>query len=84
MKLRAEIRDLKRQIKYLNDPSKNSIFKFTNPEAAITESAKKSLSLTNYLEDGSLEMYKIDHRAIRTNNHNRKKNNSLTLEPKAQ
>lgn len=36
MKLRAEIRDLKRQIKYLSDPNKNSIFKFTNPEVGIS------------------------------------------------
>lgn len=31
LKLKAEIVELKKQIKFLNDPQKHSIFKFTNP-----------------------------------------------------
>jgi hypothetical protein len=32
MKLKSEIQGLKRQIKFLSDPNKNSIFKYTNPD----------------------------------------------------
>jgi hypothetical protein len=57
-KLKAEIVGLKKQIKFLSDPQKHSIFNFTNPEVIIEKvhhpSTKKSLSLANYLEEGSL------------------------------
>lgn len=88
MKLRYEIQGLKKQIKYLMDPSKYSIFKFTNPESGremiqIAESSKnKSLSMTNYLEDGSLDTRRFGNRVLMTNSHSRRKNISMTLEIK--
>lgn len=80
--MKAEIAELKKQIKFLSDPQKHSIFKFTNPEAIIENahhpSTKKSLSLANYLEEGSLELKPIGNRLLMTNAR-RRKNNSQTL-----
>lgn len=74
LRLRAEVQELKKQVRFLSDPANNSIFKFTNPED-LQPPGKKSSSLTHYLHDASVEL-----KPAATNCQQRRKNNSLTLQ----
>ncbi len=79
LRLRAEVQELKRQVRFLSDPAHNSIFKFTNPED-LQPSGQKSSSLTHYLHDASVELKPVANRLLATNCQQRRKNNSLALQ----